>query len=390
MTHAHRPARVLHLTAVAGGIETYLVMLFAHIDRRRFTPVLVCPPKAESLLERARELGVEVIPTPMLRDIHLRHDVHSLRQLHRVMGEVRPDIVHAHSSKAGVLGRVAAGLRRVPALYTPNAYAFLGASGMRGWTYRLMERAMRPLTTMLVAASDSEATRSRRDVGFAAERVRVFWNSIEMDSPRNRMDTDVGADAARPDGAAPRIMMIGRLAYQKNPEMFVRVAAALVPAIPGARFTVVGAGFHDEHLAQVEALISRLGLTERMEILPWRPRGELLALIDTATVVVVPSRYESFGYVAAEAGARGKPVVATAVDGLRDVVRDGETGFLVELDDDAAMARRIEQLIVDPRLAKRLGQQAHARVRNIFQIEQNIRILEDIYASVLRAAAGAT
>jgi glycosyltransferase involved in cell wall biosynthesis len=240
----------------------------------------------------------------------------------------------------------------------------------------MLERVMRPYTTAVVAASKSEADRAIQDVGFRPDVVRVFWNSIEVEAARDRPSVE-----ERPPDA-PRVMFVGRVAYQKNPEMFVRVAALLKHDHPSARFSLVGSGFHDELLGPVQELIVQHGLEGQVELLPWRPREELWALMASATVIVVPSRYESFGYVAAEAGWLGKPVVVTDVDGLRDVVADHDTGFIVPLDDDTAMAECISRLLHDAELARRMGERGRDRVRQCFDIQENIQVLEQIYGDI--------
>ena len=115
-------------------------------------------------------------------------------------------------------------------------------------------------------------------------------------------------------------------------------------------------------------------------------REEVTDAMVRADVVVMPSRYEGLPYVALEAQLLGKPLVVTRVDGLKDVVIDGGTGFVVDLDDDSAMAQRIRQLVRDPASAAQMGERGRQRVREHFNIRTNILGVERVYTDVAQAA----
>ena len=225
-----------------------------------------------------------------------------------------------------------------------------------------------------MATSPSEANRAINEVGFSEDRITLFSDSIEVKYNLHK---------EFPSNPNPvQVFMVGRLINQKNPEMFIRAAHRVRQHRPDVHFKIIGSGYQEFLRKKVDAQIRELNLEQSVEIVPWIPRNELLDTLAGTTVLAVPSRFESFGYVAAEAGLLQKPVVATNVDGLKDVIIDGETGFLVALDDDKAMAEKIIELLDNPELRKRMGQAGRKRVEEHFNITRNIRKIEAVYADV--------
>ena len=364
--------RVLNITQSVGGVETYILQLLSHLDRSRFEPHLICPENIGSLAEKAEALGIPVYPLDVPREISVLADLKAVSKTRRQIKRLKPDLIHAHSSKGGVLGRVAAFRTGIPVVYTPNAYAFLGSSGIKGWLYLWPEKILKRNTASLLAVSESERSRSINDVGFPASEVAVVNNAISVPAV-----SDIGEDLGD-----PMLLMVGRLCYQKNPEMFVRAAGWVHRRYPECRFQLIGGGYQEHHGRTVRGLIVELDLQERFEIHDWMTPQGVADRITQATIVVVPSRYDGLPFLPLEAMAMGKPVVGTRVDGVRDAIVAGETGFLIEIDDDKAMAEKIIVLLDDPALRQRMGQAGRKRVEQHFNITSNIRKIEAVYADV--------
>ena len=368
--------RVLHITQSVGGIETYLELLFKSINRDVFELHLICPDYEGSLAEKAEQMGVTVRILQMKRNPSPLSDYRHWVILKRWIKEIAPHLIHAHSTKAGGLSRLAAMGGSIPVLYTPNAFIFLGKKGLMYRVTLFAERLLRRYTHFLVAASPSESKRAEIDVGFPADKIRTFTNSIDISELPSTT-----ADKARGEST---VTMIGRLAYQKNPEMFIRAAGRIHRQNPGVRFRIVGSGYQELLINQVEFLIRQENLREVLQIVPWVARDQIGEILLNSIIIVVPSRFESFGYVAAEAGIMQKPVVATDIDGLRDVIKDGVTGYLVKSGDDLSMTRRILELIDNPDLCHKMGAAGKHRVEKLFDIKKNIKLLEEVYFESLR------
>lgn len=119
--------KILHITQSVGGIETYIDMLLRYLEPAKFECSLICPDQEGTLAEKARIIGVSVHIVPMVRSIIPWKDIRHYYMIKRIIRSIKPDLIHVHSSKAGVLGRLAANSYGVPCLYTPHAFDFWGA-----------------------------------------------------------------------------------------------------------------------------------------------------------------------------------------------------------------------------------------------------------------------
>jgi len=366
--------KILQATQAAyGGIDLYIRMVFKHSKNPGIVYEVACPGSYGTLKDTAGKFDVQWWNIDFVREVSLVKDLKSCIQFVRLLRSLKPDVVHLHSSKAGVLGRIACFITKTPCIYTPHAYAYLAERGKKRQIFLLIEKLFGLLPTLTLATSNSEAKRAIEDLRLKASTVKTFTNSIEL--------SDIDRFQNLNNSEHPFLLMVGRITYQKNPEMFVRVADIIKKKWPSANFLIVGAGLHDDSYQMVNEEVRKRGLSDCLKIQGWKTKDEILDYMRSADVVVVPSRFESFGYVAAEAGACETPVVATNVDGLRDIIADGQTGYLVNIDDDLKMADKISELLENPELRKNMGMAARERVGEMFDISKNIGQLEGIYLS---------
>jgi glycosyltransferase involved in cell wall biosynthesis len=284
-------------------------------------------------------------------------------ELAALMRRERPDIVHANSSKAGILGRLAAVLAGVPVrVFTAHGWAFNAASGPASTLYRWADRLMAPLTSVTICVSERE-----REAGIAARTCRAGRTVV--------IPTAVDAGAAPPvrrEGRAPVVVFVGRLAAPKDPVTLVRALAA----VRGSAFTARIVGDGPERPA-VEAEIRAASLLEHVELAG--ERRDVRRLLEDADVFVLSSRSEGAPLSILEAMAAGLPVVATAVGGIPEIVDDGTTGLLVPPGDAAALAAALERLLADAGLRARMGAAGWERVRERFDLAQLRRAHLEVY-----------
>ncbi len=366
--------KILHVTQATGGVETSLLLLFRHLDHARFELHLACPPDT-TLAARASELGVQVFPIKMVRGVNPWRDVAGLVALWSLMRRGAYDLIHVHSAKGGYLGRLAARLAgRLPIVYSPRAFSYLSQRGGARWFFLQLERWAVPLTGVLLAASNSEAERAVREVGFEPERVRVVPNAVDL--------SEMPAGTAVPAGP-PVVLTVGRLVYQKNPELFVRMAARVTAARPDVRFVMAGAGFAGPLERRVRRLIGELGLDGRIEVVRWVPKPEALRLIVGCTVFVLTSRFEGMPNTVLEAMMSSKPIVVTDADGSRDLIIDGETGLVVPIEDVDALSTTVLRLLGDPKLAARLGTAARRAIEQGHRADGTTTQLSALYTEMI-------
>jgi glycosyltransferase involved in cell wall biosynthesis len=270
------------------------------------------------------------------------------------------------SSKAGLLGRVAASAAGVPIrIFTVHGWAFAARSGLASSAYRWADRVTRAFTTVTVCVSENERTAGIRAGTCSARRTVVIRNAVSLDVPR-----------ARHERSRPLLVSVGRL---KAPKDFVTLARALA-ALPAESFDalIVGGG---PDRAALEDELRRLGLEHRVRLAGERP--DVPDLLAAGDVFVLSSRSEGLPVSVLEAMAAELPVVASRVGGLRELVVDDETGFLVTPGSSRDLAAALERLIKDPDLRRRMGAVGRVRAETEFNLNAFRRSHLELYAAEL-------
>jgi glycosyltransferase involved in cell wall biosynthesis len=367
-----RPRVVLVITlAEVGGAQSYVAALLPALAERY--DVVLAAYGEGPLREAAARHGVRFVPLRHVRrPIRPWRDSAGLVELARLLRRERPQILQASSSKAGVLGRLAAVLTRVPIrIFTVHGWAFAAYEGLPSRLYRLTDRLMAPLTTVTICVSERE-----RAAGVAAgtcreERTVVIRNAVDV----------AAAPLSSHDRAKPRLISVGRL---KAPKDFVTLIQGLAE-LPEGSFEALIVGDGPDRGA-VEAEIRRLGLDGRVHLAG--QRHDVPALLARSDVFVLSSRSEGLPMSVLEAMAAGLPVVASSVGGLAELVVDGETGMLVPPGDPGSLAGALRRLIDDHELRHELGAAARARAQDSFDLGAFRRAHVDLYDRQL-ASAGA-
>lgn len=381
-------ARVVHVVTRLdlGGAQLNTLHCMRHHDRARYEVELIAG-QGGALDDEARGIDdarVTIAPW-LVHAISPLDDAHALSQLTRHFERTRPHVVHTHASKAGVLGRLAAHTAGVPVVvHTAHGWSFNDTQRplVRG-SYIAIERVLARLTDRLYTVSARDRDRASQLGIVARAPIEVLRSGIDVARFARAKD---GREAARralglsDDNLA--IGSIGNLKPQKSPLDLVEAAALALASEPRLVFLVCGDG---ELKREVVARARARGITDRFRLLGWQSDPvKILAALD---VYVLLSRFEGLPRSVLEAFAAGIPVVATAVDGTPEVVKDGETGVLVEPGDHAAAARGIVALARDRALARALCARAARVLDGDFDIARMLAHLERDYDALLSDAA---
>ena len=382
-----RRVRVLHAITMLelGGAQRNTLDTVTRLDRGRFAAALACADRGELFAEAETLPDLAFFPLRHLRrEVRPLADLAALAELRRAIRAFRPDVVHTHSSKAGILGRAAARRERV-GVVVHSIHGFGFGPHQRAPVRALFlaaERIAARWTTHFIAVSAENLAAGVRLGLFPRERATVIRSGIDLAAFRGAAGgAAVRAELGVPPDA-PLVVQVACFKAQKAPERFVALAARLAPRFPAAHFVLVGDG---ALRGPLEAARAAAALTGRLHLPGWR--RDVPAVLDAATVVTLTSRFEGLPRALVEARAVGRPVVAMAVDGVVEAVRDGVDGFLVPEGDDEAMAARVGELLADEALRRRFAARAGEGLDE-FDRDVMVRRQEELYLSLLREASG--
>ena len=383
------PIRVLRVITRLniGGPSIHAILLTRALDDgARFSSTLVAgttAPHEGDMLDLARARGVEPVLLPALgREISPLDDLLSLARMVQLVRRLRPDVVHTHMAKAGTVGRLAARICGVPLIvHTYHGHVFHSYfSPRKTRVFLTIERALGLATDRIVVIGDGQ----RQEIaGYGVApldklvTIRLgleLGQFLDAEKTTGQLRQELGIGAA-----TPLVGLVGRLVPIKAPEIFLQAAASIRAAMPEARFLVVGDG---ELRPALEALVQELGLGDAVRFLGWR--RDLVRIYADLDVVALTSRNEGSPVVLIEALAAARPVVATAVGGVPEVVVDGQTGLTVPPSDPAPLAAAILRLLRDRALAARLGA---AGRRHVYPRYDSSRLVEDVTQLYLRELA---
>jgi len=384
-----RPIRVLRVIARlnVGGPALHVSYLARGLADRGYETTLVAGDVGrgeESMEWVAEQAGVEVVRLPGLsRELSPLRDLVATIRLARIIRRVRPDIVHTHTAKAGAVGRLAVLLarpRRPVVVHTFHGHVLRGYFGAAGsLVFRAIETVLARVTDSLVAVSP-EVRDELAGMGVApASRFTVVRLGIELE-PRVRCDEDPAELRRRYGIRRDRFVVgwFGRMTAVKRTEDLLDTLASLRERGVDALLVLVGDGTDRERLEQ---LAHGRGLAKaclfvgyQEDVAPW------YAICDA---VVLTSANEGTPVTIIEALAASRPVVATKVGGVPDVVEDGATGYLVRRGDTHALAERLEMLARDPVRRRAIGEAGRERVLDRYAVSRLVDDVDALYGALL-------
>jgi len=369
-SRSHPRPRLLQLLATggSGGAQESYTGLLLRLDRTRYE-VRALSLSAGAAVQRLRALGVEV------EVLDETDDEGAVRELAAWLRRNEIDLVHAHMYRAELVGT-----RAAVAAGTPVIVATVHSSRVRSDADRALLAALTPSMDRLIVPSESIARKVRAE-GRGAARFAVIPNGVDLSRfaspvPPCRLRSELGIPAR-----APLLGVVARLEPEKGHRHLIAAMPAILRAAPDAWLAIVGEGSEADSLrAQADALdvAARVAFTGRRE--------DVIALTADLSIAVLPSLREAQGISILEAMALRRPVVASAVGGIPEVITDGVDGVLVPPGDAVALAEAIVRLIRDPGLRERIGEAGYRTVVDRFSIDAQVRRTEAVYDEELARA----
>lgn len=356
---------------VDGGVGRHVSDLAVGLAEREYDVTLCGPVQPRGVPAGTR--GVHHVTLDLSRAVTPAADAAALRHLSRVIRDIRPDVIHAHSSKAGAVVRLERILNPgIPVVYTPHLYSFASdfAHGVERFAYRGVERVLARLASRVVCVCEAEA-RLARTVG-PASRVRVVYNGVRV-AGRGAVDPRMQELSQ----AGPVICAMAMLQRRKGLETLIDAVPEVIASHPAVQIAIWGDGPSLDAL-RTQAL--KLGVADVVHFLGLC--SEPIAALRGAEVFVHPALAEAFPYVILEAMSVGLSIVASNVGGVGEALTDGESGILVAPGQAQALANALVDILSDAGRRASMGSTARSRFEQCFTFEAMLDRLTEVYGEV--------
>jgi len=329
----------------------------------------------------AGKKGVKCIPlSSLMRKIDPLSDFRTFIELCRLIRQEKPDIVHTHTSKAGFLGRWAGCIAGIPFIvHTPHGHVFFGHfNTMAAKLFLLIERLTAMITDRMVALTKGERQDYIKLFVARPDRIVTIHSGVDVE---HYMNVPVNMAAKKRSlGLNPNSLVVGTVGWLlpiKGPMHLLNAMGKIWQIRLDVELVYVGKGDLEEAIKQ-QAL--KMGASERVKVLGWRDDvHEIMPVFD---LLALPSLNEGMGRVLVEAMAAGKPIVASNVGGIPDLVHHGKNGFLVKPGDETGLSVAIEKLLADENMRHAMGKRGQIVARD-FSEEKMIKKIDSLYQELL-------
>lgn len=367
--------RILHVAQAAGGVDRYIQMLLKYLDKEKFENILVCSQDFRKKDYNGLVDYFEQIE--MVRAIG-GNDLKAIKEVRNLIKKYNPNIVYAHSSKAGAVARAAdIGIKNC-CIYNPHGWAFnMKCSEKKRALYTAIEKVAALFCDKIICISDAEKQSALEKKICREEKLQVIFNGVDIEEYENgahdsiaRRDLGISEDAFV-------VGMVGRMCPQKAPDIFVRMAKYVKDRVPNAHFIIVGNGNLD---TEIRKYAEDNGFSESLHITGWVDNP--LSYVELFDVACLLSRWEGFGLVLPEYMMAGKPIVASRVDAIPNIIHDGKNGLLVESDDAIGASEAVLRIYQEKALKERIIAQGVKDVHKKFNArrvsEEHGKLFENI------------
>ena len=348
------------------------------MDASKFEHIVIHGTKDCSSFIDATNTAAKEYKIPIERDIHFIKDFKSILQAYKIVKKEKPDLIHAHSAKGGLIGNtIGFFIDGIKVLHTPQAYSFLSTKNrLKRYFLVFIERILKNRNSILLASSNSELERGLNEVKYKRSKTALFNNCISPVILNSKF-----SDLSSYNLPTEYICTVGRPSYQKNIEMMIEVLREIVKEMPDIHLVIMGVGIVSPNTENVKRLIKKYGLESNTTMIDWIEREKIFHIVSKSKLYITTARYEGLPYAVIESLSLSKAIVATDCDGNRDLVIDQKNGFLLELDAVELMSNRIIELIKNDSIRLKFEDNSQKIFNERFNLDKNIKDLETLYFS---------
>lgn len=367
-----------------GGAQKHLLSLITNLDKGKYS-IFLFTANEGPLLNDALVIDGLCVKTSLFleRKINFFKDFAALLEIYSFIRENNIDIVHTHSSKAGIIGRLAARLAKVKIIiHTVHGWPFNDYQAfIARYVYVWLERLAARFSDKLIVVSGFDKGKGLKNrIGDNSKYTLIYYGILFENFGRNEYNIN---NIRGPLGLRINDLTVGMIACfkpQKSPQDFIKLASLIGEVIPGIKFILIGDGVLRE---KIEDLIARRGLKNQVLLLGWR--RDIPEILHTIDIFVLTSLWEGLPISVLEAMASAKPVVATDTGGIREIISENKTGFMVKPGDINSMAEKLKLLLTNAKLRDEIGRDARHSLGSVFSLEAMVRQTQDLYDNLSRS-----
>ena len=351
--------RILHVAQAAGGVDCYIRMLLKYLDKDDYENILIC---SQDFRKKDYEGLVDYFEQIEMSRAIGGNDLKAIWKVRKLIKKYSPDIVYAHSSKAGAIARVAdTGLKNY-CVYNPHGWAFnMRCSAKKKEMYIFIERLAALFCDKIICISDAEKQSALEKKICKENKLQVIFNGVDIEAYENGVHgTVTRQDLGIPEDAFV-VGMVGRMCSQKAPDVFAKMAKLVKKQISNAHFIIVGNGNQE---TQIRKYAENNSFSDSLHITGWVDNP--MSYVELFDVACLLSRWEGFGLALPEYMMAGKPIVASRVDAIPNIIHDGENGLLVEADDAAGASEAVLRIYKEKELKEKMVAQGADDVHKKF------------------------
>lgn len=370
--------KIVHVLHSVGGVDVSLRQILQNINPSLFESVVIHGKgdTEDNFIDKNKHKVINY-KVSIYRNISVINDFRAIQQALKIIKKEKPQIIHSHSTKGGVIARITGLITGIKVIHTPQAFSFLCTENkIKRKVFLVIERLLSKGNSLLLASSNSELQRAINEVGYPRNKTALFNNAIQPIVELNPLSISKNW----PDDY---ICTVGRPCYQKNIEELIRVLHE-VNKTQSTHLVVMGVGYHADQLVVVQNLILDLNLQNRVTLLNWTCREDVLHIISKSSLYVSTARYEGLPYAIIESLALGIPGVVSNCDGNRDLIIDNYNGYCIDNNDTKEFSKRIIELLNNKEFHAVVSSNAKDTFNKHHNIYDKIGDLEGIYKQQIK------
>ena len=349
----------------AGGVAEYLYMFLKNCKDENFENILIVSEDYKEQLERFKPYTSNIYIVPMVREIDLKKDLKSIIEVRKILKQIKPDIIYMHSSKAGAIGRIALVFNfKAKKLYNAHGWYFNAQiSDKKKKIFALIEKILAIKTDRIINISKSEYESALKYKIAPKKKMCIIENGIDFtkfkNNDKNREETRKEYNIKENETV---IGVVGRLSEQKDPMTMIKAFELVHKENKNTRLMYVGSGELEE---EVKQYARDNNILDKIIITGWVTNVD--KYIPAFDIAVLPSKWEGFGLVLIEYMACDKPIIATNVGGIKDIIKDNENGLLISIESGKELVNKILELVKNNSLKINMIEN-NKKYRNLYDI----------------------